>query len=47
MRGFATSPSPYTTGMRPRKFFPETAARIKMDIILGKKLNQTTTKKAA
>ncbi len=47
MRGFATSPSPYTTGLRPRKFLPETSARIKMDIILGKKLKKTPSKKAA
>ena len=47
MRGFATSPQNYTSGLRPRKFFAATADKIKMDIILGKKLKTTPPKKAA
>ncbi len=46
MKGFATSPSNYTRGLRPRRFLAATSARVKMDIILGKKL-KTTPKKAA
>ena len=46
MRGFATSSNPYEKGLRPRRFFEETTARVKMEIILGKKL-KNTPKKAA
>lgn len=38
MRGFATSPSNYTVGLRPRKFLAATAAKLRLDIIIGKKL---------
>ncbi len=47
MRGFATSPSNYTVGLRPRRFFAATSDRMKMDIILGKKLKTQPKKKAA
>lgn len=47
MKGFATSPSNYTSGLRPRKFFAARAAKIKMDIILGKNLKVVSAKKAA
>ena len=47
MRGFATSPINYTSGLRPRKFLEATTARMKMDIILGKKLKNTPKAKAA
>ena len=40
MRGFATSPSNYTAGVRPRRFLEATTAKIKLDIILGKKLKR-------
>jgi len=46
MRGFATSPSNYTAGLRPRRFLAETTAKMKMDIILGKKLKKAPTKVA-
>lgn len=41
MKGFATSPINYTSGLRPRKFFAATKRRIRMDIILGKKQKET------
>ncbi|MFT4565750.1 MAG: hypothetical protein ACI9FN_000703 [Saprospiraceae bacterium] len=47
MRGFATSFNPYSVGMRPRRFLEATAAKAKMDIILGKKLKKSEPKKAA
>jgi hypothetical protein len=37
MKGFATSPMNYTSGLRPRRFFAATKRRMRMDIILGKK----------
>ena len=46
MRGFATSSNPYERGLRPRKFLAETSARVKMEIILGKKIKNTPRKAA-
>jgi len=46
MRGFATSPSNYTSGLRPRRFLAATSAKMKMDIILGKKLKSAPKKVA-
>lgn len=46
MKGFATSPSNFTSGLRPRRFFAATAQKMKMDIMLGKKQKATARKKA-
>jgi len=46
MKGFATSPSNYTSGLRPRRFLAATTEKMKMDIILGKKLKKAPKKVA-
>ncbi|MFT4566993.1 MAG: hypothetical protein ACI9FN_001955 [Saprospiraceae bacterium] len=47
MLGFTRSFSPYSAGLRPRRFLEATVAKAKMDIILGKKLKKSEPKKAA
>jgi len=35
MKGFATSPNPFTSGIRPRRFLSSTKALMNYDIIIN------------
>jgi len=35
MKGFATSPNPFTTGLKPRRFLSATKALMNYDIIIN------------